>query len=588
MLPFSVVVDGSLSDTFTGTPLASLTLAQKLIELRIDHFERLSLSQSLPRNLAVFGWLGTLRALVRRARLGREGVARRIDSLDAQVRDGIAAIEKDPEYGRDSHYRGHGSVSQLHDTLRAFDADDPEELALLRVLLDEHRRELAIELATIEKNPTASASRAPAPPWYDSAAARVIVPLALAVFPFVVALVTWRVLLTRARPEALVLADAEIESPAERSLTKSTHAAVRAAAALHDVAALCNRATNIALGHRGTIADLRSTHDRLVVRVREARAAVVAAREELRPVLVASGAIDTGASAIDNAWSISVTRNTRQVERCTDERDSSGITRRRCRTETVCDSKDTFFSFSLAAMERGLLRFDEALRGVRPEVFDAEALLELSFTLRARSDRTALSRAQLDAMESAPVAALAHAHRALRPLVASDSAPSGLEWIRSSYTNGRDFPQSTSVNTRCSATARGPRGYNAVREFSDPIHRANGGLATLEGNYVIATSTLQTLEAEALALAARSSTRRTTVGLDDAHIALSDRSNELYREFHGDSALVFASRLGRSGYTMLAWFVTAMLSCVLYLVLHGRRSRLAWRASARHANQHAP
>jgi len=578
------VTEGAqVHDTFTGTPLASLTLAQKLIELRIDHFERLSLSQSFAHNVTVFGWWGGLRVLVRKARLGRFGVAARIASLDAQVRDGIAAIEDDPDYARDTHYRGRGSVSQLHETLRAFDAESPEELALLRELLDEHLRELEQARAELAKSSPAQLASRPRAPWYNSALARALVPLVFIALPFIVSVVTSRVLLIKPRPEAPVLADAEIALSPERTLSKNPHPAARATAALHDVAALCNRATNLSLGHGGSDADLRATYARLIARVREATAAVADARASLRSMIDASGPIANGASEINSAWFVHVHRNTRQVERCTDERDSSGRTQRRCRTETVCDSKETTFSFAPERAAAGLRSFDQAVRGVAATAFDADGLFEAAATIRASNERGALALAQRDALGAESVEALSGAHRSLRPIVAPDGAPLSLEWIRSGYTNEQDFPRTTLVRSSCSVVAAGPRGYNAVRSFVVPISAAHDRLRSLEQRYAAAVSALNTIEVEALALSARSSRLRSAWSIDDASLALSDRSNALYSSFHRDSALVFNSSAARMGYAVLAWIVTAIVCGAVYGALRAHRRANAWKLSAQGA-----
>jgi hypothetical protein len=580
------VTEGS-HDTFTGAPLASLTLAQRLIELRIDQFERLGLAQGFTANLEVFGLVRALGFALARWRLGAEGAHARAASLNEQVRENIASIEADPLATRDAGYRDGQYLAELTETLHAFEtATSPGQAATLRAYLIEHERELASERRRLERaaGPEAHSKRARENAdrrarvfaWLD----HVALPLALIALPFACGYIAWRSTLRAKRPEATVLFDAERALSGSEVVTRSTHPAVRVAAALHDVAALTNQATNVALGHRAQQRSLEDLHGGIQTRSTDAARAATEARERMAQVIPSAREVARATAMLDQSWQSTFTENTHTVESCTTTRDSDGRERQSCSTHTVCDSHDHTWTFSVASARAGLAALDRARATIPVERYSVSEIAALQRAVRA-SPSSPLRDARLDVLRAEPVAALLAVEDAITPLATQDAAGTSLSWIRAHYESGSGFPARASERTGCSTAPSPPNGFVLVRSFSEKIRVGAERLDVVDARLAAAGAALASLRSASSALAQRARNGRAAMGLEDEHLALDDRSNDLYRSLHDGGMLRFADARGRNKTALFAAIAGALLSVALWMFRRSQGRADLWRKIAR-------
>lgn len=320
-------------DTFTGQSLASMTLAQKLLELGEDRLRGLALRATFWQNLRALGLWDALRyADTQRALREQGALAEAIASADAQVAADLAAIHADPEAHASGLYRG-GGADALARVLAAFDVPRVDALAQgdLRRYLREHRRRLAAERARL-------GLPGGGPPLREAAARHTPALFLLGIVSL--SLMTgWGVdrRLSRVGDVPRALAPLPEAAPSDvRASWLVLDAALRGrslAARCFDGAAGQSVARDVAA---------------LTAVAREATGACDRALEDFRALDDAVAAVVEGTSSLARAWS-HTERDEQTVETvCEQVRDSDGTSRRECDNRTTCVYTEHIWHYDVA------------------------------------------------------------------------------------------------------------------------------------------------------------------------------------------------------------------------------------------------
>ncbi len=555
-------------DTFTGTALAQMTLAQKLCELREDRFEITGLTQSFVDNVRVFGLGRALLFAARRARLvATRTLPARIESLRAQIDHDIAAIHDDPAASSaQEHQRGRRYVAEVQEVLQRFgEASTPHELALLRAYLQEHQLELAHERALLDR------TRASTPPSDAEILARkALIPVAIVLAPIAITIAEHRLTKTWPRPAPLV---------PER--TAATHGAVRAAHALYGVVFTGYAAVNAGLARGDRLTVARQRLQQMQPRITDATQAIGDAARALQPYVEPSRAVASAASRVDSSWTHERTEQGRTERTCRTERDSHGQTREVCSSRYVCERQDHVWRFSDHVALTGLQQLDVERRSLAGLAFDAPdaSALEAEI-LRATSEPTASAqgaRAQhelvRDLRSSPLVTVVGELGAALAPYQRTDAPPQRLQWIQREMSNPGAFPAETRlVDRRCMpGSVRDPQGFTEVRAFARPIVDADAELQLVVQNLARSRPILTALETQARALRERSEPT------EEQWIALSDACTALYRLAHPRGSMAAPDAGQRVWRTAVVAAVSTLCAVIALLLWREREKKRAWR-----------
>jgi hypothetical protein len=120
-----------------------------------------------------------------------------------------------------------------------------------------------------------------------------------------------------------------------------------------------------------------------------------------------------------------------------------------------------------------------------------------------------------------------------------------------------------------------------VRSFSEKILEGAARLDAVDARLAAAGASLAALRSASSALAPRARDRRATMALEDEHLALDDRSNDLYRSLHDSGMLRFADARGRNKTALFAALGGAALSVALWMLRRSRGRADLWRRVAR-------
>ncbi len=571
------------TDTFTGEPLAALTLTQRLLELRIDAFENIALRQGFSDNLAVFGLVGAMRHSLRRWRLGPTGVAMRLDSLEAQLAANRELIRADPAAKRPEGYRGGRYLAEVTEVLDAFDEGRTTlSPATLRQYLVAQQRDLAQELRSL-----GLPARPAGPPARRGGATllrtaeHVLLPVLLLALPFVVGFVAYRSMRRALRPESQLLTELEAPLRDGAATSRAPHAGVRAAAELRDLAASVNQLTNDVLDARRSTPELVARVDEVLTTSGAVEDHVRAAHAAMELATKAVSALDGSLGALGSSWTETSDENGHYEERCTTTTDSKGNKSESCSSRWVCDSVDYEWTFDAGRAEQALAQLDAARLGLRSEQLEAFRLppLRWSLTMYAPGEERSLSsveKAQADVLESEPVKALRWGDDRLTPLLDPDAPRTDLKRIQGSY---RGFAPRSAVNVRCSVSPSRPEGYRITLDFTARTREAIARVRQLDESYRKAPARFAALRRGLDAL--RSETASGWAWqVTDAALGAHAASNELHLAFFPSGALAFPTSTDSAWNALWFGLGGAAVSALAWWLVWSRRRAEMWRQIA--------